>query len=96
MKRLINILGIILTVIMVICETAEFLAIPALFVVIGILNKFSWQYYAITIGGYIALLIVIDIVARLIFKALDKKYTPIITRKIEKYCDRFSKNSGSL
>ncbi len=91
MKRFLHSLGIIGTIVMIICETVEFLAVPALFVIIGLLNSFPWQYYAITIGGYIVLFIVFEIIAHFVFKALDKKYTPIIERKLEKYINWFSK-----
>ena len=90
MKRFIHFIGIIGTITMVICDIAEFLAIPALFIVIGLLNSYPWQYYAISIGGYIVLFIVAEIIAHFVFKALDKKYTPLIERKLEKYFNKFS------
>ena len=90
MKRFIHFIGIISTITMVICDIAEFLAIPALFIVIGLLNSYSWLYYAITIGGYIVLFVVAEIIAHFVFKALDKKYTPLIERKLEKYFNKFS------
>ena len=76
---------------MVIWDIIEFLALPVLFVIIGLINSFPWQYYAIAIGGYFALFIILEITLHFIFKALDKKYTPLIERKIEKYFNRFSK-----
>ena len=85
MNRFLHFIGIIGTIIMIICDIVEFLAVPALFIVIGLLNSFSWQYYAITIGGYIVLFAVVEIIAHFIFKALDKKYTPLIERKLTKY-----------
>ena len=93
MNRFLHFIGIIGTMIMIICDIAEFLAIPALFIVIGLLNSYSWLYYAITIGGYIVLFIVAEIIAHFVFKALDKKYTPLIERKLEKYFNKFS-NKG--
>ena len=91
MKKLLGFIVNILYVGMVIWDIIEFLAIPALFLVIGLLNSFPWQYYAISIGGYFALFIILEIILHFIFKALDKKYTPIIERKLEKYFDKFSK-----
>lgn len=88
MKRILNFLGIIFYVGMVIWDIIEFLAIPALFLTIGLIKSFPWQYYAITIGGYFALFIVLEIISRFIFKALDKKYTPFIERKLEKYLNK--------
>ena len=91
MNRLLHFIGVIGTIIMVIWDIVEFLAVPALFVIIGLLNSFSWQYYAITIGGYVVLLLLAELVAHFVFKALDKKYTPLIERKLEKYFSKSKK-----
>ena len=91
MKKLLYFIGSILYVGMIIWDVIEFLALPALFIVIGLFNSFPWQYYAITIGGYFALFVIAEIIAHFVFKALDKKYTPIIKRKLEKHFDKFSK-----
>ena len=93
MNRFLHFLGIIGTMIMIICDIAEFLAVPALFIVIGLLNSYPWQYYAISIGGYIVLFIVAEIIAHFVFKTLNKKYSPLIERKLEKYLNKFS-NKG--
>ena len=91
MKKLLGFIANILCIGMVICDIIEFLALPALLLIIGLLNSFSWQYYAIAIGGYFALFIILEIVLHFIFKALDKKYTPFLERKLEKYFNKFSK-----
>ena len=91
MKKHLGFIANILYVGMVIWDIIEFLAIPALFLVIGLLNSFPWQYYVISIGGYFALFIILEIILHFVFKALDKKYTPLIERKLEKYFDKFSK-----
>lgn len=91
MKKAINFIGIILCVGMITWDLIEFLAIPAVFLVIGLLNSFPWQYYAITIGGYFALFIIAEIIAHFVFSALEKKYTPLIERKLEKYFNKFTK-----
>ena len=91
MKKLLNFVGNILYVCMIIWDIIEFFALPAIFLVIGLLNSFPWQYYVISIGGYFALFIMLEIILHFIFKALDKKYTPLIERKLEKY---FNKNSN--
>ena len=92
MNKLLDFIGTVLTVGIILWNIIEFLAIPALFVVIGLLNSFPWPYYTITIGGYVALFVIAELAAHFIFKALDKKYTPLIARKIQKY---FDKNSNS-
>ena len=91
MKKIIGFISNILYVGMVIWDIIEFLAIPALFLVIGLLNSFPWQYYALAIAGYFVLFIILEIVLHFIFRALDKKYTPLIERKLEKYFNKFSK-----
>ena len=90
MKGFVKLLDIIFTAFTLLWDLVEFLAGPALFVVIGLLNSFSWQYYAISIGGYLLLFITVEIVAHFVFKALDKKYTPFFERKLEKFFDRLS------
>ena len=84
MKNLLTVFGVFLTVITVIWDVIEFCAFPALCVVIGLLNSYPWQYYAFTVGGYIVLFIIAETVAYFIFKLLDKKYVPLIVRKIKK------------
>ena len=85
MKKTLNFIGIIFYIGMVIWDIIEFLAIPVLFLIIGLAKSFPWQYYAITIGGYFALFIVLEIILHFIFKAFNKKYTPLVERKLEKY-----------
>lgn len=91
MKRILNFIGIILYIGMIIWDVIEFLALPALFLIIGLIKSFPWQYYAITIGGYFALFIVLEIISHFVFKTLDKRYTPFIERKLEKYSNIFSR-----
>ena len=91
MNKLLDFIGNILYIGMIIWDVIGFLALPALFIIIGLMNSFPWQYYAITIGGYFALFIVLEIILHFIFKALDKKYTPLIERKLEKHFNKFSK-----
>ncbi len=90
MKKLLNFIGKILFIGMILWDIIEFLALPAVFLVIGLINSFPWQYYAIAIGGYFALFIILEIILHFIFKALDKKYTPLIERKLEKYFNKSS------
>ena len=90
MKKLLNSVGAFFNALIVVWEIFEFLAVPALFIIIGLLNSYPWQYYAISIGGYVALFIAAEVAAYFIFKALDKKYTPILKRKLKKLFDRFT------
>ncbi|MBQ8302243.1 MAG: hypothetical protein IJX97_01675 [Clostridia bacterium] len=89
-SRLLHFLGIIAIIITAICDIAEFLAVPTLLLIIGLLNSFTREYYVISIGAYIAIFVLLETIARFTFKALDKKYTPLIKRKLNKY---FNKNN---
>ena len=91
MKKILGFIANILYVGMVIWDIIEFLALPILFLILGLINSFPWQYYALAIGGYFALFIILEIILHFIFRALDKKYTPLIERKLEKYFNKFSK-----
>ncbi len=93
MNRFLHFVGIIATIVMIILDIVEFLAVPVLFIIIGVLNSFPWQYYAITIGGYVALFIIAEIIVHFVFKAFDKKYTPFFKRKLEKIFNRYSKKN---
>ena len=93
MKILLNVIDVVLKIIMIIWDIIELLTVPAIFVVIGLLNAFPWQYYAISIGGYVVLLILAEITAHFVLKALDKKYTPFIERKFEEIFNSFSKKA---
>ena len=84
MKTLLHILGIIFSTIIIFIEILEFLFIPVLLTIIGLFNSYSWQYYVITIGIYIVLFILIELLAHFLFKAFEKKYTPATERKINK------------
>lgn len=50
----------------------EYLALPALFVVIGMLNGFGWKYYVWTIGGYAVIVILIEAIGGLVGKRACK------------------------
>ena len=85
MKGFLKFIATILTVIMAIWDIFEFLAIPALFVVIGILNSFSWRYYVITMVGYVVIFALAELIAHSVSIKLDEKYTPLLVKKLEKY-----------
>ena len=91
MKALLKFLAYIFMIGMVLYEIAEFLCIPALLVVIGLLNSYSWQYYVISISAYIAFWLLGDLIAYLIAKALSKRYTPFFERKLDRIISIFSK-----
>ena len=75
---MLNILNIVFTIIMIIWDLIEFLAAPAFFV---------------TIGRYFLLFIIFEIETHFVFKAIDKKYTPILEKKFEKHFNKFSRRN---
>lgn len=54
--RLLKVLFVFAAISMVISEMAEFLFIPPLCVLAGVLNGYSWQFYVISIGAYFVFL----------------------------------------
>lgn len=96
MKTLLNILGAVLTVVMIIWEIAELLAVPALLCVVGAVNGFGWQYYVISIGAYIALLLLCELLGTLIFRHLERKWTPILQRLLRRISSLFSRKDGDI
>lgn len=89
MKKLLHFFEIVLAIISVIGDIVEITAIPALFVIIGLLNSYPFAYYAITVGGYIILFTAVELILHFVCKALDKKYTPLIERKLKKIFKNF-------
>ncbi len=85
MGKIFNIIGNILYVGTIIWDVIGFLALPVLFLIIGLINSYPWLYYVISIGGYFALDIVLEILLRFVLKKCDKKYIPYVERKLEKY-----------
>ena len=78
-------------------EWIEVLGLPILFLILGLSQQMPWQYYAITIGGYFGLLLLLEGLVHLIFKLLGRKRSGLISRKAAKYRTRFSaENENSL
>ena len=90
MKVFLKLLDVIFTIVYVVWNLIEILAIPALFLIIGLLNSFPWQYYAATIGGYFIIAIVIQIICHFIFKHFEKKYESALMRLFERIFNKKS------
>ncbi len=93
MKVFTKLLEIVFTVFIVIHDMLELLALPILFLLVGIFNALPWQYYVITIGGYFVILAVIEIVLHFYFKHWERKYTPALGRLVNKIDKIFTKKS---
>lgn len=95
MKIIAKALLVFLGIVGAIAELMEFLLIPITFLIIGLLQQFPWQYYAITIGGYFALILVLELILKLIFHALGKKYSSRFAKKVEKIISSFSRDNST-
>ena len=74
----------IIGVFLVIGEMLDYLALPALFVAIGVLNGFGWQYYAWVIGGYGVLVVLVELIGALIGTMLGNAFELRLLRKLKK------------
>ena len=77
-------IGAVVLVILVIWDLVEFLAVPALFVAIGLFCQMPAAYYWITIGGYLALFALLQLLMWLLEKKLDKHFDALLTNKLAK------------
>lgn len=84
MKGFLKFLDVVFTIIIVIWNLVEILAVPALFLIVGLSNSFPWQYYAVAIGGYFIIAIIIQTVCHFIFNRFEKKYESALMRLFEK------------
>ena len=75
-----------------IIELIEFLLLPTLFLLFGLWQQMPWQYYAITIGGYFGLWLLLEIALRLIFRWVGKKYSSRFERALVRLVSKFSKD----
>ncbi len=87
MKGFLKFLEVVFTIINVNWNLVEILAIPALFLIVGLLNDFPWQYYAATIGGYFIIAIIIQIICHFIFKRFEKRYESALVKLFNKFYD---------
>ena len=85
-KTLLTLLGILCAIM----ELIEFLFIPIIFLIAGLLLQLPWSYYAIFIGGYFALFFLGELLLYLIFKKLAKQYSSRFAKKLEKIISKFS------
>lgn len=75
-------------VILIVSELLEFLALPAFFVVIGILCQLPVSYYYITIGGYLVILALIQLLLWWLEKKLQRHFDALLTNKLQRITKR--------
>lgn len=92
MEKLVNALLTFLNILGIILELLEFLLLPTLFLLFGLWQQMPWQYYAITIGGYFGLWLLLEIALRLIFRWVGKKYSSRFERALVRLVSKFSKD----
>ena len=76
--------NVICAIIYIIEALVEMLAIPAIFLIIGLLNQFPLPYYVVTIGGYLIFGIVIQIICHFVFKYFEKQHRSKLMRQLDK------------
>ena len=91
MKGFLNVLGATASVIALLVDIVQLLALPVLFVVIGYLNSYSWQYYLMSVGGYFVLCILIYLVVRMVCRVFDKKFSFLTERILDEIICLISK-----
>lgn len=69
----------------------EFLLLPALFLLFGLWQQMPWQYYAITIGGYFGLWLLLEIALRLIFRWAGLRFSSRFERALARLVSKFSR-----
>lgn len=72
MKRPLTFVDDIFPVMVTILNILRYSALPILFAVIGLIFSLPWQYYAITIGGYFAIVVITKSIRYMIIKILCK------------------------
>lgn len=81
MKFLKNLLAAAL----ILWDIGEFLIVPAIFVALGIFCELPAAYYWITIGGYLAVFAVIQLLMWILEKTLGKHFEALLSNKLAKY-----------
>ena len=85
MKNAYKGLGAFLTVLTFICDAAEFLAVPFLIVICGMLSLIPSEYCIGAILAYFLLFALIELVLYLLSRLFGKRINSFVTRKLEKY-----------
>ena len=84
MKGFLKFLDVVFTIVYVVWNLVEILAFPALFLIVGLLNDFPWQFYATTIGGYFIIAMIIQTICHFIFKRFEKQYESTLVKLFKK------------
>lgn len=90
MKKLAKAFLVLIGVICFIGECLEVLLLPLGFLIFGLWQQMPWQFYAITIGGYFGLLLVLNLLLHLIFRLLGKHYASRFEKALTKLITKFS------
>ncbi len=72
MKRPLTFIDDVFPIMVRIWNFIRYSTIPVLFIIIGLIFSFPWQYYAITVGGYFIIFVTVRTVRYLIIKIMCK------------------------
>ena len=68
----------------------ELLLAPLIFATVGAIYHVTWHYYLLTIGGYAAVMVIWELVARYLCKDTEQKYHCPFVRKLKKIMARLN------
>lgn len=85
MNILKKLLGAALGLILIIWEILEFIALPAVLVVIGMICEMPPAFYRIIILGYLAIFAALQLLLWVLEKTLGKRIDALVIHKLEKW-----------
>lgn len=92
MKALYKLVIGILSAIAVIWTATEYLTIPAILIVIGLLCEYGWEFYVISLGSYVFLVLIIHLIGFFADKVFEKTAEPVIEKKLDKLFDSITQD----
>ena len=74
----------LLTAILAFRAVLEYLALPALFILIGVLNGFGWRYYVCSVGGYAVAVALVEMAGALVGDKLGRSIGSRLSRMLKR------------
>ena len=81
-------LGAVLGVFLIIWDILEFIALPAILVVIGMICQMPPAFYWIVILGYLAIFAALQLILWILEKTLGKRFDAFVVHKLEKWLNK--------
>ena len=84
-------IAFVCAIIMILWDILEFITLPAILVVIGIICEMPPAFYRIVIVGYLAIFALFQLLLWLLEKKFGKHFDSLLSNKIGKIARRFEK-----